>query len=39
MVQDKPISDEVDENPYSHLREFEQTTACLHMEDMSDENL
>jgi hypothetical protein len=39
MVQDKPFSGEVDENPYSHLREFEQTCACLHIEGMSDETL
>ena len=28
-----------DENPYSHLREFEQTCACLHIAGMSDETL
>jgi hypothetical protein len=39
MVQDQPFSDEVDENPYSHLREFEQTCACQHIEGMSDETL
>jgi hypothetical protein len=39
MVQDQPFSSEVDENPYSHLREFEQTCACLHIEGMSNETL
>jgi hypothetical protein len=39
MVQDKPLFSEVDENPYSHLREFEQTCACLHIEGLSDETL
>jgi hypothetical protein len=39
MVQDQPFSSEVDENPYSHLHEFEQTYACLHIEGMSDETL
>jgi hypothetical protein len=39
MVQDQPFSSEVDENPYFHLHEFEQTCACLHIEGMSDETL
>ena len=39
MVQDQPFSNEVDENPYSHLNEFEQTCACLHIAGMLDENL
>jgi hypothetical protein len=39
MVQDQPFSGEVDENPYSHLCEFEQTCACLHIEGMSVETL
>jgi hypothetical protein len=39
MVQDKPFCGKVDENPYFHLREFEQTCACLHIEGMSDETL
>jgi hypothetical protein len=39
MVQDKPFSSEVDENHYSHLCEFEQTCACLHIEGRSDETL
>ena len=39
MVQDQPFSGEGDENPYSHLNEFEQTCACLHIVGMSDETL
>jgi hypothetical protein len=39
VVQDQPFSSEIDENPYSHLCEFEQTCACLHIEGMSDETL
>jgi hypothetical protein len=39
MVQGQPFSSESNENPYSHLREFEQTCACLHIEGMSDETL
>jgi hypothetical protein len=39
MVQYKPFSGEVDENPYSHLCEFQQTYACLHIEGMLDETL
>ena len=39
MVQDQPFSGEDDENPYSHLNEFEQTCACLRIEGMSDETL
>jgi hypothetical protein len=39
MVQNQPFSSEVDENPYSHLREFEQTCAYLHIEGMSNKTL
>jgi hypothetical protein len=39
MVQDQPFSSESHENPYSHLREFEQTCACLHIKGMSEETL
>jgi hypothetical protein len=39
MVQDQPFFGESHKNPYSHLREFEQTCACLHIEGMSDETL
>jgi hypothetical protein len=39
MVQDQPFLGEDDENPYSHLNEFEQTRACLCIAGMSDETL
>jgi hypothetical protein len=39
MVQDQSFLDEDDENPYSHLNEFEQTCACLRITGMSDEIL
>jgi hypothetical protein len=39
MVQDQTFLGEGDENPYSHLNEFEQTCACLCIEGMSDETL
>ena len=39
MFQHKPFSGEDDENPYSHLNEFEQTCACLHIAGVSDETL
>jgi hypothetical protein len=39
MVKDQSFSSEVNENPYSHLREFEQICACLHIEGMSYETL
>ena len=39
MVQDQSFSSEDDENPYSHLNEFEQTCACLRITGMSDETL
>jgi hypothetical protein len=39
MVQGKPFSRDVDENPYSHLHEFEQICTCLRIEGMSDETL
>jgi hypothetical protein len=39
MVQDQPFLGEDNENPYSHLNEFEQTCACLHIAGMSDETL
>ena len=39
MVQDQPFSGKDDENPYSHLNEFEQTCACLRIVGMSDETL
>jgi hypothetical protein len=39
MVKDQSFSGEVNENPYFHLREFEQICACLHIEGMSYETL
>jgi hypothetical protein len=39
MVKDQSFFGEVNENPYSHLREFEQICACLHIESMSYETL
>jgi hypothetical protein len=39
MVKDQSFSSEVNENPYSHLREFEKICACLHIEGMSYETL
>ena len=39
LIQDKSFLGEGDENPYSHLREFEQTCACLHITGMSDKTL
>jgi hypothetical protein len=39
MAKDQSFSGKVNENPYSHLREFEQIYACLHIEGMSYETL
>jgi hypothetical protein len=39
LVQEQPFSGEGDENPYTHLQEFEQTCACLHIVGMSHETL
>ena len=39
LIRDKSFSGEGDENPYSHLLEFEQTCACLRIAGMSDETL
>ena len=39
MIQDQSFSSEDDENPYSHLNEFEQTCACLRIVGMSDKSL
>jgi hypothetical protein len=39
MVWDQSFLSEDDENPYSHLNEFEQPYACLHIAGMSDETL
>ena len=39
LVQDQSFSGEGDENPHSHLLEFEQTCACLRIAGMSDKTL
>jgi hypothetical protein len=36
IVWDQSFLGEDDENAYSHLNEFEQTCACLHIAGMSD---
>ena len=39
LIRDQSFSGEGNENPCSHLQEFEQTCACLHITGMSDETL
>jgi hypothetical protein len=39
MVQNRSFSSKEDENPHTHLNEFEQTYACLHIKGMSNETL
>ena len=39
LIPDKSFSGEGNENPYSHLQEFEQTRACLRITGMSDKSL
>ena len=39
MVQAQPFSREEDENPYTHLREFEQLCSCLHIQGMTRDTL
>ena len=39
LIWDKSSSGEGGENPYSHLREFEQIYACLCIAGMSDKTL
>ena len=39
MVRDQSFLGKDDENPYSHLNEFEQTCACLYIAGMLDETL
>ena len=39
LIRDQSFSGEGNENPYSHLQEFEQTYACLRIASMSDETL
>jgi len=39
LIQDKSFLREGNKNPYSHLQEFEQTCACLHITGMPDKTL
>jgi hypothetical protein len=39
LVQEQSFLGEGDENPYTHLQEFEQTCACLYIAGMSHETL
>ena len=39
LVQEQLFSGKADENPYTYLREFEQTCACLQIVVMSHETL
>jgi hypothetical protein len=39
FIQDKSFLGEGNENPYSHLWEFEQTCACLRITSMCDKTL
>jgi hypothetical protein len=39
MVKDQSFSGKINGNPYSHLHEFEQICACLHIEGMSYKTL
>jgi hypothetical protein len=39
MVQSLSFSGGVDENPYLHIRDFEQTCACLRIEGILDQTL
>jgi hypothetical protein len=39
MVQKQSFLGKKDENPHTHLNEFEQTCARLHIKGMSDETL
>ena len=39
LIRDQSFSREGNENPYSHLREFERTCACLHITGISEETL
>jgi hypothetical protein len=39
LIRDKSVSGEGNENPYSHLLEFERTCVCLRIVGMSDKTL
>ena len=39
LIRDQSFLGEGNENPYSHLRQFEWTCACLRIVDMSNKTL
>ena len=39
MIQNLSFSGKEDENPYLHIRDFEQTCDCLRIEGISDKTL
>ena len=39
LIREQPFSEEGNENPYSHLQEFEWIYACLRITSMSDKTL
>ena len=39
MVQENPFSGDRDENPYIHLRDFEQLCSCIHIQGMRRDTL
>ena len=39
MVQEQPFSRDEDENPYTHLRDFEQLCSCIHIQGMRQDTL
>ena len=39
MIQEQPISGQVDEDPYTHLREFKQLCSCRSISGMTQETL
>jgi hypothetical protein len=39
FVQKKPFMGEIEENPYSHLREFKRICDLIHIKGMSDETI
>jgi len=39
VVRDQSFSGHEDENPYTHLREFEHLCSCLHIEGMEHETI
>jgi len=39
MMEKLSFSGKEDENPYLHIRDFEQTCDCLHIEGISDKTL